>query len=328
VLVALDPTFSELGRRLLPEALALPLTLASIWLLLRTRRRGRWIDATAAGVSIGLLVLARVNMVALLPGAMLLLIWPGRRRWPKRLAQTAMVFLLAVLCWLPVPIRQQQLSGQWHWMPSQGAGMLVVGNIPSDATRRLAYHDALIRWARENVPEADRLREDVIAFADNALLRSTEPTKEYLLWDPLPTARLQRINPYLTRFMVHYATAHGREFFAGVVEKLSDFWWTNPSKGEHFRVHTILFLLAMALWLAWLRNVRVSAIMLMIAATCGLLVLSYFEERHRSPVVPMIDVLAAGALVWRIIKLRRAAVAMGSSPEAQITVSLTPPERR
>jgi 4-amino-4-deoxy-L-arabinose transferase-like glycosyltransferase len=305
VLVALDPIFSELGRRLLPEALAAPLTLASIWLLLRTRRRGRWIDAAGAGVCIGLLVLARVNMVSLIPGAALLLLWPGRIRWTKRFAQAATVFSLAFLCWLPVPIRQQQLSGQWHWMPSQGPGMLVVGNIPGDAARRLAYHETLVRWARDNVPAEGHLRDDVIAFADNAIVKSMDLTTKQLLWDPLSPTRLQRINPYLTRFMIHYATAHSGEFLAGMAEKLGDFWWTHPSKGEHFRVHTILFLLAAALWLVRLGNVRVSSILLMIAATCGVLVLSYFEERHRSPVVPMIDVLSAGSVAWLIVRLGR-----------------------
>ena len=304
VLVAIDPTFSEPGRKLLPTAIALTMTMASIWLLLRVRRRGRWTDALAAGMSIGILLLARVNMVSILPGAAVLLLWPGRRRWPGRLAQTTTVFVLAFLCWLPVPIRQMQLSGRWHWMPSQGPGMLVVGNIPGNDVKRLAYHDILVEWADENVPEGN-FRDDVIKFAGNAIVRSHEPGTEHLLWDPLPPKRLQRINPYLTRFMIYYATKHTGKFFDTLAGEFADFWWTHRSKGEHFRVYTVVLLGAVVVWLGWQRNVRVGAVMLMIAGTCGLLVLSYFEERHRSPVVCMIDLLAAGSVVWLVRSILR-----------------------
>ena len=75
-------------------------------------------------------MMARVNVLGAAPGVAIALLWPGRVRLRLRLRNAALFVGFAALFWLPVPLRQLQLTGTPYLLNTQGPTTILIGNVP------------------------------------------------------------------------------------------------------------------------------------------------------------------------------------------------------
>ncbi len=276
LLVALDPFLIFFSSLLLTETLFITALCGLWWALaaiMRYPRSGplwRWI---AVGVISAACVYLRESSVGLLLIALpaVALLQPRNRR---HAIGAAMAIAIVVASLVPWAVRNQSLTGQWCWLTLRGGISLYDGVRPA-ATGASDLGD--VKQSPEVVglaePEWDHYFRDralEIIRADPIRILRLAGVKLLRMWNPVPNV----------------------ETYQSGAARMVSLWWTVPTFG--------LALAGLIVCLVRDRRCAWGAILLLLLpAVYFSLLHSLFvgSVRYRLPATPMIEVLAAVALI-------------------------------
>ena len=280
VLLALYGPLVYIELSLFAEGLFIFLLVLGLWVLTGSRTRGGW--ALAAGLAFGFAAVTRATALPLLPlaaGIVLL----GRSHWPRRAGAWMLLGWLAVVG--PVIVLVRVSSGDWLPVQSFGGLNFYMGN----------------RIGASGTPEA-RLGSgwDLLFY---------EPERHGIHGD----AARER---YFMAKARHEIAERPMAFVAGLGRKA--FWMLQADEirdmVNFFRQQMPALawlpgfglLLPLAVWGCWLARRTLSPFLwLYLALFVFSNVAIVVAARYRIPLVPVLAVLAGGAVVWLGERLRR-----------------------
>jgi Tfp pilus assembly protein PilF len=256
------------------------------------------------GITLGALVLTRENALLFVPALLGAIALRVRRPAPAptRLRATA-AFLLGVgLVLLPVAARNRVAGGEWHLTTAQFGPNFYIGN---HAGASGLYEP--LRYARG---DARYERLDATQIAEQALGRSLSPREVSNYWS-------ERAAAFIVGQPVEWLELLGRKSvllvnrveIGDAEDQYTYAEWSSPlallGPGLHFGV--LVPLAAAGIVLAWPRR-RDIGLLLVLLATYALSVVAVFVmARYRHPLLPLLLLFAAAAVVdgIRAVRARR-----------------------
>ena len=301
LLVACNWVLVYFDGELLIPTLAIPLNLLALYLTLGLGQRPAPRALVLAGMAWGLAALARPNVLLLLPCLFFWLVWGEPH---KRLLGVRRGLLLALGVLLPIlPITSYNLlvGGDRVLISSQAGVNLWIGNNPaSDGST------AIVPGTRPGWWDGFH---DAIALAEAAEGRSLAPSevsahygrKTLDFWFEEPRAALELFVWKLRLFSSRYELGNNQDvrFFSRRYSRVMD--WLPPSW------LLLLPLGGVGLMLALRRRQELFPLWGFVPVYGASVVLFFVCSRFRAPLLPVLAILGAEALVqgWRALKARR-----------------------
>ena len=283
LLTAFDPFLIFFSSLLLTETAFVAVLMALWWLIARiiqsdTESLGRWVAVGLAAVLCVYVRESSVGLVAVALGFTLVC-----RRFDRRtLLGTAIAAGLVVLALLPWAARNRHVVGEWCWLTTRAGISLYDGVGPQasgDSDLGNIKHMPAVRglselgWNRYFMGESVKAIKSepgrVVTLAGKKLAR---------MWNPFPNVQTYQ-SPSVRAISAVWTMP---TFILAVVGAL-----LLALKGERQSVRTVVLLLLPALYLSALHSLFVGSI------------------RYRLGAIPMIEILAAVALVVFVDRARR-----------------------
>lgn len=298
-----------------------------LWLIARAQKRPTAAGWAVAGAVLGLLCLTRENALLLLP---VLVLWLALRFRDRRFAQrTRWIAAFAggmAAALLPVGVRNLAVGGEFSLTTSQAGSNFYIGNNPD------AY--GIYVPLKRGRGDASRERDDAVALAEDALGRELSPGEvssywfgrswEYIRGQPGAWLVLLGRKFMFTLNAYEIPDSQDQYFYETFCPLIRRLGWAG-----HFGV---LFPLGAAgLVLAWPRRRDVWVLYAALATIIVGVAAFFVFARYRFPLVPLLTIFAAAALVegYAAVAARRyARVAIAASVLAATAVfSNLPPGR-
>ena len=287
---ATDWVLIYFDSELLIPTLIVPLNLLALWLALGYARSGRVGQAAGAGLVWGLSAIARPNVLLFAPLFALWFLLQRARSWRHGLAAAAGFSAAVLVPILPITAHNTFARGDFVLISSQAGLNFWIGNNPySDGVTAVAPGTSATWWQGYR---------DVIAQAEQAEgrpLRASEVSQHYSrrAWDFLLNSPEQSL-PLLAKKLGLFWTAHEYANNTDIHFFAHHFSWV-PRLSLGFAVLAPLGLLGFALSL---RDPRLFPLWgFLIVYTLGV-VAFFVNSRYRVPVLPVLMLFAARALVW------------------------------
>lgn len=263
----------------------------SLWILAGMHDGARPGPCLGLGLSLGLLILTRENALAFLVVlAPWLALRPGVRR--QRIAATALFALGIALVLLPVALRNWHVGGEFHLTTSQfGHNFFIGNNEAADGT----YAPVV---PRRGEPQVER--QDAIDLAEKAMGRSLTPAE---------------VSDYFTRAGLRYIRSQPLDWLALMGRKVVlafnaiELVDTKDQYSHHdlssvlrltgglFHFGVLVPLALLGVWVTWSDRARLLPIYLLFLVYTSTLLVFYMFGRYRIPLIPMLALFAAAAVV-------------------------------
>ena len=263
--------------------------LAALGAYVGTERR-RWL--AAAGVVLGLFALTRENALVFLVVLAAWLAWRSRRAWRQGLAAVGLVAAGAAVVLVPVGLRNRVVGGEFLITTSQAGSNFFIGNGPRANGRYVP-----IRPGRE-MPEFERTDATEVAVADVGRPLSPGEVSSYwwsrsFAWireHPAAWAALLAKKAMLVWNRVELPDTESLEVYrdASVVLRVL---------GAVLGFGVLTALAGAGMALAWADPRRPVLLYLMLAAFAAAVAAFYVFARYRFPLVPILALFAAYAIV-------------------------------
>lgn len=263
-----------------------------VLLLLRSERRGVWFWL-GAGAFVSLCVLLRSPLLLLVPASIAWIAW---RNWQQksRMAPKLLAFGVGLMLVMSLSaLRQQEITDQWQWLPSNGGiNLYQVYNPQYAATGRVMPDFVLSLNPREMqfyfVKEAERrtgrpmsLSETNAYFSDAALRHMREN----------PAAVVRHLGGNFVSFFGGYEPPINRSYY---VDRLYSSILRLPLVGFSL----LLALGGIGLVISVRRDVRTLALWVPVSVALITYTVFFDFSRFRFPAVPMLAVGAGILLDW------------------------------
>jgi Flp pilus assembly protein TadD/4-amino-4-deoxy-L-arabinose transferase-like glycosyltransferase len=284
----------------------------------------RWI---AVGVTLAALVLTRENAVACVPILLLAIALrlpqPGAAR--GRIV-TALAFLFGVgLVLLPVAARNRAVGGEWHLTSASFGHVFYIGNHSGaiGLYMPLRYGHGDIRYEQS----------DAVEMAEQALGRTLAPREVSAYWTGQATE-------FIVQHPAEWIALLGRKALLLVnrveIGDAEDQYtyaeWSTPlaalSPWLHFGV--LVPMAAAGIVLSWPRRRAVAVPLVLLGFYAFSVVLTFVMARYRHPLLPLLLLFAAAAVVdglrqararrWPLLGLALLVAAMVAVPANQTTI--------
>ena len=312
---ALYPNLVAFTHFLWSETLFSFLLLAALWSLTRRREPPTARSALLGGALLGLGALTRGTLLYFLPLLLAWLVWAHRSCWRVALVRAALVASMALLVVAPWAVRNTRLHGGFVLIETNGPYNLWRGNGADAFANRGDPRVPHYAWPFESLPLAP--------VGDRSASRLVEEAKQ-ALESQAPTD-LQIIG-YARDAAWHSIRGDPAAFFSRIRYRLIDMWNPTSFLIRHFRIGAygavpwalqasvtaaavLGYLLVMGLACAgfWLGRRRPEAwlVLLLVAFFSGLSALAFGLTRFRLPLMPLLIVVAAPAVVALLDRLGR-----------------------
>jgi hypothetical protein len=243
------------------------------------------------GLSLGMLILSRENALAFLA---VLAPWLALRAttWRQRIEVTGLFAVGIALVLVPVAVRNWHVGGEFHLTTSQfGHNFFIGNNAAADGT----YAPVV---PRRGEPQVER--QDAIDLAERAMGRSLTPAEvsAYFSGEALRYIRSQPLD-WLALMGRKVVLAFNAIELVDTKDQYShhDLSSVLRSTGGllHFGVLAPLALLGV--WVTWSDRARLLPIYLLFLVYTSTLLVFYMFARYRIPLIPMLALFAAAAVV-------------------------------
>ena len=308
VAAALYGTLIYFDGELLITVLVIFLDLLLLWLLIGSNGRSDWLRALLTGLVLGLSIIARPNIVLFLP-VLFFWIWlqDGRRNRPRFYRKIGLIGLMVVLAVLPVTLHNLGAGDGRVLISSQAGINFYIGNEP-EADGKTAAPPGGVTYE-------DQGKDNVWAASERI---AREETGRWLRPSEVSTYWFGRAFQEIGRDPLRWAGLMGRKLYFLIngheIESNVSVYtlreWSSLLriliwKGLISFPFGLLMPLALAgLWLSR-RNWRTHLLMVLFLVTYALSVLLFFvNARFRMPLVPVLIIYAAWALVWIVDQVR------------------------
>ena len=301
LLVATNWVLVYFDGELLIPTLAIPLDLLAIYLTLALGRSAAPRAVAAAGLAWGLAAIARPNVLLFLPLLALWLLFEDRQALGAGLKRAALLAVSVLVPILPLTTYNAVVGGDRVLISSQAGVNLWIGNNPdSDGSTAIVpgtrpgwwdgYHDAV---ALAEVEEGRRLRPSEVSA------HYARKAREF--WRDEPASALRLLGWKTRLLLTRHELGNNQDvpFFAAQFSTLQEL--LPPS-------WPLLFPLGMiGLWLAARGRRRLLPLWGFVPVYAGSIVLFFVCSRYRAPLLPVLAVLSAHALLlsWRAFRERR-----------------------
>lgn len=272
----------------------------ALWLL------GRLVDAPAdrrgwllLGVAIGALSLTRENALVLIA---VVLGWCVANRGaigskpmpvPLRLRAATMFGIGLAIVLMPVAVRNYSVGGGFYLTTSQFGPNFFIGNNPNADGTYMS-----LRYGR-GAPEYERI--DATELAEHALGRSLSPSEVSSYWtgraldfitgQPAQWGRLMARKAALLVNATEMLDTESQESYA-------DYSWPLRTLSRFGHFGLLVPLGALGAIVSWPRRRRLAILYVLVPAYSSSVVAFYVFARYRLPLVPLLWLFAAAALVW------------------------------
>jgi 4-amino-4-deoxy-L-arabinose transferase-like glycosyltransferase len=304
-LVATYPTYIENNGQLLSEPLAAFLLTGGLLGVLWAAERRSLLSWALPGLAFGALTLTRPEYQAITLAFAALVLWRGwRDAGPRRgLASAAVLIVAAALVVAPWMVRNRVELGKWVPVSTGGGKALFVATyLPGDGRQVPVKRELMRRYlgAKDPITTSELRAQPMQPLLDRVASRHPDLARDEAL------GRIGREN--MRRYLTEQPGAYAQMSAA----KLWNVWERGSSPymraAGWVAYHRLLLLFAVAgfavLMLA--RSTRWPALLLAcpVAAISVLGTILLAVPRRQVPLIPLISVFAAVALVWIVMRLR------------------------
>ncbi len=272
----------------------IPLNLLVVGLALRAQRGERIVEWFALGLLAGLSALARPNMLLFVPCVCVALLW-NPAPTARRAILAAAIFAGLALAIAPSALRNHAVADDWVWVTAS-AGMNFFNGNNADAN---GSHNVPSVFDRAQADHPAEQNEIYRAYAEAELGRSLKPSEVSDFWfdrglewvKENPGAWFALLWRKAMLFVNHHEIWNNRSY-----EVSSQFSWVLrlPLVGFGF----VAPLAGLGLALSARRYRELVPLYALIAVTVATSLVFFVLSRYRVPVVPVLIVFAAAALVW------------------------------
>jgi tetratricopeptide (TPR) repeat protein len=302
------------------------LDLLLLWLLIGREGCLRWSGALLAGLLLGLSIIARPNIVLFVPG-LFLWIWiqDGRRERPQFYRKIGLIGLMIVLTVLPVTIHNLRAGDGRVLISSQAGINFYIGNgLEADGKTAappggVVYEDSY----KDNVWAASE------RIAQEELGRQLKPSEVSEYWFGRTFEEIGRAPLRWAGLMARkiYFLFNGHEIESNVSVYTIREWspvlrflvWRGLLS---FPFGILMPLALVGLWLSrrdWRKHLLVYLFLISYAVS---VVLFFVNARFRMPLVPVLIIYAAWAVVWLADRVRRRRWSALALPSVILAVAL------
>ncbi|MDZ4773532.1 MAG: tetratricopeptide repeat protein [Planctomycetota bacterium] len=264
-----------------------------LWLISRVQRTPTALRFLSLGAALGALLLTREETILLFPALLLWVLWRFREHaWKLRGAWVASLAAGAALLLLPIGWLNHHVGGEFLITTSQAGSNFWIGNRPGA--------EGIYAPLRPGRSDTSLERGDAFELAEIEMGRKLTPREVSKFWfdrafawigdEPVAWLKLLGLKAALLVNWFEVPDAEDQYFY----EKHEPF---QGFVSRFIHLGIILPLCAAGLVLGWPRRRDLGVLALLLAVLCTGVVMFYVMGRYRYPIVPIVIVFAALALV-------------------------------